>query len=101
MVTLKQVRIFQSHYNRVACLNFNDNILSSGSKDKRIINFDLRNSKKFAFKFIGHKQEVCGIKWNPDGNILASGGNDNKVLLKIKLEFIYYIIFLIIFKRFF
>lgn len=25
--------------------------------------------------------QVCGLKWNPDGNRLASGGNDNKLLV--------------------
>jgi cell division cycle 20-like protein 1 (cofactor of APC complex) len=31
--------------------------------------------------FAAHKQEVCGLKWSPDGKFLASGGNDNKLLL--------------------
>jgi len=26
-----------------------------------------------------HKQEITGISWNFDHNLLASGGNDNKV----------------------
>lgn len=30
---------------------------------------------------MGHKQEVCGLKWNPEGSLLASGGNDNKLLI--------------------
>lgn len=25
----------------------------------------------------GHEQEVCGLKWSPNGQQLASGGNDN------------------------
>lgn len=27
----------------------------------------------------GHSQEVCGLRWAPDGRHLASGGNDNLV----------------------
>lgn len=27
----------------------------------------------------GHTQEVCGLRWSPDGRYLASGGNDNVV----------------------
>lgn len=27
----------------------------------------------------GHTQEVCGLKWAPDGRYIASGGNDNLV----------------------
>lgn len=29
----------------------------------------------------GHRQEVCGLKWSPDGQSLASGGNDNKLFV--------------------
>ena len=32
-------------------------------------------------KYVGHEQEVCGLKWNPEGTTLASGGNDNKVCI--------------------
>lgn len=28
-----------------------------------------------------HTGEVCGLKWSPTGNILASGGNDNRVYI--------------------
>ena len=28
-------------------------------------------------RLVGHQQEVCGLKWSPSGNQLASGGNDN------------------------
>lgn len=31
--------------------------------------------------FKGHKDEVCGLKWSPDGSQLASGANDNKVMI--------------------
>lgn len=27
----------------------------------------------------GHRQEVCGLKWSTDHQLLASGGNDNTV----------------------
>ena len=32
-------------------------------------------------KLCGHKQEVCGLKWSHDEQQLASGGNDNKLLI--------------------
>jgi cell division cycle 20-like protein 1, cofactor of APC complex len=28
-------------------------------------------------ELLGHKQEVCGLKWSFDERLLASGGNDN------------------------
>lgn len=42
------------------------------------------NTKPFK-KSLGHKQEVCGLRWNTDAGqpaaLLASGGNDNKVCI--------------------
>ena len=32
-------------------------------------------------KMMGHKQEVCGLKWSFDDMQLASGGNDNKLMI--------------------
>ena len=32
-------------------------------------------------KLSGHKQEVCGLKWNGTDGQLASGGNDNRLLI--------------------
>lgn len=34
-----------------------------------------------AFDFNHHKQEVCGLKWSFDEKMLASGGNDNKLMV--------------------
>ncbi|MCD7457843.1 Protein FIZZY-RELATED 2 [Datura stramonium] len=32
----------------------------------------------FVSKFVGHRSEVCGLKWSHDDRELASGGNDNQ-----------------------
>lgn len=32
-------------------------------------------------RLTAHRQEVCGLKWSPDEKMLASGGNDNKLLV--------------------
>jgi cell division cycle 20-like protein 1 (cofactor of APC complex) len=32
-------------------------------------------------RLAGHRQEVCGLKWSPDNQYLASGGNDNKLFV--------------------
>ena len=37
-----KIREIEAHNNRVSCLSWNDNILSSGSKDRYIKNFDIR-----------------------------------------------------------
>jgi cell division cycle 20-like protein 1 (cofactor of APC complex) len=79
--------------------------LSSGSRDRLILQRDVRVADHFTSKLSGHKQEVqfqmgpldglpdglpddlpdglphqvCGLKWSFDGQQLASGGNDNKL----------------------
>lgn len=35
----------------------------------------------FISHLIGHKQEVCGLKWSFGEQQLASGGNDNKLMV--------------------
>lgn len=100
----KMVRQMSGHASRVGSLSWNprcQSILSSGSRDGKILNHDVRigpgglnsgsNSGLFMHQheaipnypnqvtsvFSGHNQEVCGLKWSPDGTQLASGGNDN------------------------
>ena len=51
--------------------------LSSGSRDSMIHNHDVRSAQDVESTLRGHRQEVCGLKWSPDGKQLASGGNDN------------------------
>jgi cell division cycle protein 20 (cofactor of APC complex) len=73
-----EVRTIRSHADRVSSLSWNGCVISTGSRDSFIMQHDLRIQDYFV-KFAGHEQEVCGLKWNPEGNCLASGGNDNKV----------------------
>ena len=76
--------IFRSkeHFDRIDCISWNGpNLFSTGSRDSSILTYDLRVSDKPIIKFAGHTDEVCGLKWSPEGHLLASGGNDNKVFL--------------------
>ena len=75
----KKIRIREifAHNNRVSCLSWNNNILSSGSKDRYIKNFDIRIKVPEISKIKKHKQEVCSLKYSIEGDLLASGGNDN------------------------
>jgi cell division cycle 20-like protein 1 (cofactor of APC complex) len=76
------IRAFDGHTNRVGVVAWNNNnVLSSGSKDYNIINRDLRAPNNSFSTFSHHKQEVCGLKWSFDGTQLASGGNDNKLMI--------------------
>jgi len=69
------------HDCRVGALAWNENLISSGSRDRTILNRDIRCPKEIVSKYIGHRQEVCGLKWSPDLKLLASGGNDNRLIV--------------------
>ncbi|MCO5577173.1 hypothetical protein L7F22_030997 [Adiantum nelumboides] len=77
----KKVRTMGGHRTRVGCLAWSSNILSSGSRDRSILQRDIRVQDDFVSKLTGHKSEVCGLKWSYDDRELASGGNDNQLLV--------------------
>lgn len=54
-------------------------MLSTASKDRTILNRDLRMKEQYVSSIVAHKEEVCGIKWSFDDRLLASGGNDNRL----------------------
>lgn len=61
-------------------LAWNADQLSSGSRDRMILQRDIRTPPLQSERRLqGHRQEVCGLKWSTDHQLLASGGNDNKV----------------------
>jgi cell division cycle 20-like protein 1 (cofactor of APC complex) len=72
--------LFPRHTTRVGTLAWNDHCIYSGSRDRFILNNDTRSSKQER-KLAGHRQEVFGLKWSPDRQLLASGGNDNRLLV--------------------
>lgn len=78
---MKCIRTMSGHSLRVSSLAWNEHILSSGSRDRSILNRDVRIEQHYVNKFETHKQEVCGLKWNPEENKLASGGNDNMLYI--------------------
>ncbi|OMO96792.1 hypothetical protein COLO4_15081 [Corchorus olitorius] len=75
----KRVRTMGGHQTRTGVLAWNSRILASGSRDRNILQHDLRVSDDYVSKLVGHKSEVCGLKWSHDDRELASGGNDNQV----------------------
>ncbi|XP_058099308.1 protein FIZZY-RELATED 3 [Magnolia sinica] len=77
----KRVRTLAGHQTRTGVLAWSSCILSSGSRDRNILQHDLRVSDDYISKFVGHKSEVCGLKWSHDDRELASGGNDNQLLV--------------------
>uniref|UniRef100_A0A0E0PDL0 CobW C-terminal domain-containing protein n=1 Tax=Oryza rufipogon TaxID=4529 RepID=A0A0E0PDL0_ORYRU len=65
------------HDSRVGSLAWNNNILTTGGMDGKIVNNDVRIRNHVVQTYQGHQQEVCGLKWSGSGQQLASGGNDN------------------------
>lgn len=73
------VRKMRSHTGRIGALAWNGHLVSSGSRDAQIHNHDVRSRDHHIATLAAHEQEVCGLKWSPNGMQLASGGNDNLV----------------------
>ena len=89
------ITTYKNHTERIgiiACQNTNPFLLASGSQDKLIVTYDFRikPSETPLNVLSGHSQEVCGLKWSPNDSLLASGGNDNKLIIwngnKFRLE---------------
>jgi len=76
-----KIRDLTGHRSRVGALAWNGNVLTSGSRDRTIYHRDVNDPAPFVHKLLGHNQEVCGLKWSTDNQHLASGGNDNKLLV--------------------
>jgi cell division cycle 20-like protein 1, cofactor of APC complex len=82
----RRLRTMTGHTARVGALAWNDHILTSGSRDRLIYHRDVRQPAQFLRRLAGHKQEVCGLRWNTEDGQLASGGNDNKLCVWDKLS---------------
>ena len=81
IVKCAKIREMKAHLDRISCLAWNGYILSSGSKDKLIKNFDVRSQEGEISKISKHKQEVCSLKYSHEEDLLSSGGNDNTVYI--------------------
>ncbi|KAK6639735.1 Fizzy- protein [Polyplax serrata] len=78
----KQVNNLQGHAARVGALAWNNEVLSSGSRDRSILQRDVRTPETTPHRrLVAHRQEVCGLRWSPDNQLLASGGNDNRLFV--------------------
>ena len=82
----RRLRTMTGHTARVGAMAWNDHILTSGSRDRLIYHRDVRSPDQYVRKLVGHKQEVCGLRWNCEDGQLASGGNDNKLMVWDKLS---------------
>ena len=77
----RALRRMDGHAARVSCLAWNGHCLSSAGRDATIVHHDVRIRDHATGSCVGHQQEICGLSWSPDGTTLASGANDNCVML--------------------
>ncbi|CAM6053822.1 unnamed protein product [Sphagnum tenellum] len=75
--SLRLLRTLRGHSARVGSLAWNGPTLTTGGRDTLILNHDVRIREHVIGRMEDHEQEVCGLKWSPSGQQLASGGNDN------------------------
>ncbi|KAI0044278.1 WD40 repeat-like protein [Auriscalpium vulgare] len=77
--TGRKLRSMGGHQGQVGTLSWTGHILTSGCGDGSIWHHDVRIARHKVMELLGHSGEVCGLKWRADGELLASGGNDNVV----------------------
>ncbi|KAG7665666.1 slp1 [[Candida] subhashii] len=71
-----------NHQTRIAAQDWNQHILTSGSRLGNIYNSDVRVASHVVSALEGsHTAEICGIEYRADGSQFASGGNDNVVCI--------------------
>ena len=76
-----KIRSMQSHVERVQCLAWSEYLLASGSKSGKIHLHDVRVREHNVGVLQAHTKAVCGLTWRGDGRFLASGGNDDLVMI--------------------
>ncbi|PVI00453.1 WD40 repeat-like protein [Periconia macrospinosa] len=74
-----------AHSDQVNCLAFHpdpkfETLLATGSSDKTIAIWDLRNFDRPLHTLQGHNEGVMGLQWHPqDPSVLASSSNDRRI----------------------
>ncbi|KAJ1688006.1 hypothetical protein LUZ63_019396 [Rhynchospora breviuscula] len=76
--TNKMIRTLQGNHQDllVGSLAWNNYLLTTGSADGLIINNDVRIRSPIVSTYNNHSDGICGLKWSPSGQYLASGGTD-------------------------
>ena len=78
--TQKEITNFDSHEDRICAMDWRSTLIS-GSRDTNIVQHDFREKSPQTRKFFAHTQEVCKLKWSPDEQMFASGGNDTSLFV--------------------
>eukprot|EP00934_Nitzschia_sp_Nitz4_P008225 Nitzschia sp. Nitz4//scaffold274_size25273//8452//10116//NITZ4_008327-RA/size25273-processed-gene-0.13-mRNA-1//-1//CDS//3329545281//8215//frame0 len=79
--SLQCISTLSGHSGRVVAMAWNQHWLTTGGRDRLILQHDVRIRHHLVSTYRAHEQEVCGLKWNDEGTALASGGNDNNLCI--------------------
>ncbi|KAK7199001.1 cell division cycle protein 20 [Novymonas esmeraldas] len=91
--TQQMLHTYRQHTDRTVSLSWEPQggcLLASGSRDSTVVVRDVRERDvRSSFSSLSsaaavlraHETEVCGLRWSPTAAMLASGGNDNQLLL--------------------
>jgi len=75
--------VIAAHTREVNCLSFNpynEFVIATGSGDKTVALWDLRNLKNKLHTFQGHTDEIFQVQWSPfNETILASASSDRRL----------------------
>ena len=82
-VSTKPTHAVAAHEAKVNCLSFNydnPNLVVTGSADRTVAMWDLRNTKKRVHTFALHNDNVLHVNWSPiNKTILASSSADGRI----------------------
>lgn len=80
--TSSLVRTMRSNLGvRISSQSWLETLIATGSKSGEIQINDVRIKKHIVSTWEEHEGEVCGLSYKNDGTQLASGGNDNTVMI--------------------
>lgn len=85
-VTVKKMVLEMSgHISSLTTCHWNDQLLASGCSYGNIYIEDIRmnpmSSNGIICECNGHVNQICGLQWSADRKYLASGGNDQQVMI--------------------
>jgi len=67
-----RVRTLGGHRGRVGAVSWCGHSLATGSRDRAVLVRDARAPGDVISRLAGHRSEVCGLRWSPDGATLAT-----------------------------
>jgi len=79
----KPTQIVVGHNLEINCISFNpfgENTFATGSTDKLVNIWDVRNLKEKVHSLVGHNDQIYQVQWSPfSENILGSCGQDRRL----------------------